>query len=320
LNELENSPGSALSILATRMPLASTFFITYVLLQGLTGSAQMILNIVGLVMYHLSKKLFASTPRTVWNLTAKLPPIYWGVMFPPVVLVFATGITYSTIAPLILPYVAIFFLLYRMCYRYMFLYVYDNNSYSNTHGRAFYTAVLHTFVGFYIFLLTMLGICILKQVIGPTILVFLGLIMTIVFNRYFDGKYSHLFRYIPVEEFDRTEGAPPAAPATASVDHVDDHSSEEHGRSQVSTPGVDIASIVTMVDRDDIAIRYLPPEMRKPTPLIWIPRDEDGRAVAKVQSFAQDGISVSCAGAEWENKEIVINNDQVPLKEEELLA
>ncbi|KAG8679097.1 hypothetical protein FRC08_017225, partial [Ceratobasidium sp. 394] len=50
---LLNDPGSIATILAQKLPEASTFFLTYAILQGLAGSAGGLLQAVPLILYHV---------------------------------------------------------------------------------------------------------------------------------------------------------------------------------------------------------------------------------------------------------------------------
>ncbi|KAG8707763.1 hypothetical protein FRC08_000308 [Ceratobasidium sp. 394] len=50
---LVNNPGSIATILAQKLPEASTFFLTYAILQGLAGSAGGLLQAVPLILYYV---------------------------------------------------------------------------------------------------------------------------------------------------------------------------------------------------------------------------------------------------------------------------
>jgi hypothetical protein len=69
-----SNPTSILTILAQKLPEASSFFLTYAILQGLAGSAGSLLQIVPLVLYYVklyilgrwvSKKIMVGRGLTV---------------------------------------------------------------------------------------------------------------------------------------------------------------------------------------------------------------------------------------------------------------
>lgn len=56
------------SLLANKLPAASTFFLTYFLITGLTGGAGSLLQIVPLVIYYVKLYILGSTPRAVYGI------------------------------------------------------------------------------------------------------------------------------------------------------------------------------------------------------------------------------------------------------------
>ncbi|KAG8904310.1 hypothetical protein FRC01_008787, partial [Tulasnella sp. 417] len=65
---LLNNPSSVPTLLASNLPQASTFFLTYITLQGLTGAAGGILQIVPLIVYYVKLILLGSTPRSIYKI------------------------------------------------------------------------------------------------------------------------------------------------------------------------------------------------------------------------------------------------------------
>jgi hypothetical protein len=63
-----NDPGSVINLLANKLPAASTFFLTYFIVTGLSGSAGSLLQIAGLVVYYVKLYLLGSTPRAVFSI------------------------------------------------------------------------------------------------------------------------------------------------------------------------------------------------------------------------------------------------------------
>lgn len=132
---LVRNPTSAISLLATNVPKASTFFITYVLLSALNSSGLTMLQIGPLIITFIFNRFFTKTPRAYFNLWSSLGSVDFGQLIPQQTLVFAIGLIYSVIAPLVLPFVMLYFYLYYFVYMYQFLYSF--NTQIETGGVAF---------------------------------------------------------------------------------------------------------------------------------------------------------------------------------------
>lgn len=87
LPQLVKNPTSIPSLLATQLPQASNFFLTYTILQGLTGTASGFLQIVPLAIYYVKLFLMGSTPRSVYTIKYTLRNIQWGTLFPATTLI-----------------------------------------------------------------------------------------------------------------------------------------------------------------------------------------------------------------------------------------
>lgn len=282
LQQLIDNPASAINILATQMPKASVFFITYVLLQALTGISQQLLNLPKLCLQWLFIRM-AHTPRAKWNAYAELEPVAWGIVFPVNVLIFAIGMTFSVISPLILPFTALCFWLSIPAYRYTFLYLSDSRSV--LHGRAFLLALYHTFASLYIFLLTMFGIFLLKNTVGPAMVVLVGILITATANRFFIKQCSGLVRRIPAEAF-ATEAPPPSHPAAGTAMEMEEDP-------------------------------YLPPSIKPTCPTLWFPSDQQGRLATELDKLRQANIPVTEEGAQLlpistNKNSIIIDPERVP--------
>ncbi|KAF8138105.1 hypothetical protein K438DRAFT_1638463 [Mycena galopus ATCC 62051] len=93
---LLKNPGSVPSTLATKLPAASTFFLTYMILQGLSGAAGGFLQIVPLIVYYVKLFLLGSTPRSVYGIKYGARSVAWGTTFPGVTLLVVIGASCST--------------------------------------------------------------------------------------------------------------------------------------------------------------------------------------------------------------------------------
>ena len=76
------NPSSATSLLATDLPTASNFYISYFILQGLAISSGALLQIVGVILFKILGRLLDSTPRKMYKRWISLSGLGWGTVFP----------------------------------------------------------------------------------------------------------------------------------------------------------------------------------------------------------------------------------------------
>ncbi|KAF9976959.1 hypothetical protein BGZ73_007363 [Actinomortierella ambigua] len=195
---------TVINMLASNLPNASTFFVTYAMLQGLMGPFMELLQIAPLVLNILFTKLLARSPRQIWNIQGRLFAVNFGVTFPPQVLMFCIGILYSTMAPLVLPFVSWYFTVYYFVYRHQFLYVY--NQPIDSGGLIFPIAVKQAFTGIFISQITQIGLYILRtdaRLTPHIIISILQLIGTIFAFNYLKQAFNPLVTFLPVALFSK---------------------------------------------------------------------------------------------------------------------
>ncbi|KAG0298670.1 hypothetical protein BGZ98_000119 [Dissophora globulifera] len=197
---------SLITRFSQKLPQASTFFVTYVLLRGFTGPALELLQIVPLLLNFFFTRLLAKSPRQIWNVQGRLESVNYGVLFPQQTLIFCIGIVYSTIAPLILPFVTFYFTMHYFVYRHQFLYVYLQPV--ETGGLAFPKAVKQVYTGIFISQITLFGIFFMKQVsMGPAVpqlvLLFILIIITALSLRNLNEAFNPLVTFLPVALFSK---------------------------------------------------------------------------------------------------------------------
>ena len=79
---IAKQPSMALNILASQLPTASNFYISFFILQGLTISSAALLQLVGLILSKILGKLLDSTPRKMYKRYSSLSSLGWGTLFP----------------------------------------------------------------------------------------------------------------------------------------------------------------------------------------------------------------------------------------------
>jgi hypothetical protein len=84
-------PSSAASLLANKIPLSANFYISYIILQGLSFSSGALLQIVPLILGKILGKFLDSTPRKMYTRWSNLSGLGWGTVYPAVTLLTVVG-------------------------------------------------------------------------------------------------------------------------------------------------------------------------------------------------------------------------------------
>lgn len=210
------SPGSIPSLLATNLPQASTFFLTYILLQGLSGTAGGFLMAVTLILHYVKLKLLGSTPRSIYNLKYGARSVAWGTLFPATTLLVVIGLGYSVISPVINGLVCVCFVFFFMLYKYLFLWVLEQPASSDTGGLFFPKAINHIFVGLYVQQVLLAALFFLSSKGTPTpipegALMIVLILVTAVFHSMINNSYGPLLHSLPLSLVDRIEAQPQPA-------------------------------------------------------------------------------------------------------------
>ncbi|THU93637.1 DUF221-domain-containing protein [Dendrothele bispora CBS 962.96] len=210
LQDLLNSPASIPSTLARNLPQASTFFLTYVILQGLSGAAGGFLQIVPLVIYYVKLYLLGSTPRSVWGIKYGARSVAWGTLFPGITLLtviceylkysnwvlwscmadpfslLQIALSYSIISPIINGLACATFFLFYLLYKYLFLWA-------------------KTFTGLYLQMICLAALFFLARdensnasAVPEGALMIVLIVVTIFFNVIIKNSYGPLIHALPL--------------------------------------------------------------------------------------------------------------------------
>jgi hypothetical protein len=82
VSDIINKPTSAAQLLANKIPTASNFYISYIILQGLSFSAGALLQISGLIVGKILGKFLDNTPRKMYTRWSSLSGLGWGTVYP----------------------------------------------------------------------------------------------------------------------------------------------------------------------------------------------------------------------------------------------
>lgn len=82
VTKIISDPSSAASLLAEKIPKSANFYISYIILQGLTFSAGALLQIAPLILGKVLGRLLDGTPRKMYTRWASLAGLGWGTVYP----------------------------------------------------------------------------------------------------------------------------------------------------------------------------------------------------------------------------------------------
>lgn len=298
-----DDPSSATSLLASHLPSASNFYVSYIILQGLSFSSGALLQLVSLILSKILGKL-DKTPRKIYIRWSNLADLGWGTVYPFVTMLLVIGITYSCIAPLVMGFGSIGLYLFYFAYRYNLLYVY--NATIDTQGKSYTRALQHITVGCYLLMGCLIGLFAIgtgsnQAAIGPLVLMIIFFIFTVLYHVSLNNAMEPLIQYLPKnmeheEELLALNGAkastgtdgPSQTEATAGPSgsatlqnggQADDVDTAEKGLAHTSRPpSQPKANFFTKWLRPDIYCNYATMRHLVPNPLDVPPySDEDER-------------------------------------------
>lgn len=114
-------------------------------------------------MYYVKLTVFASTPRSVYEIKYSPRTSEWGTLFPAMTQLVVITLGYSIISPIINGLAFAAFFLFYFLYKYLFTWVNDQPHSSDTGGLFFPKAIQHIFVGLYIQQLCLCALFFLAQ-------------------------------------------------------------------------------------------------------------------------------------------------------------
>ncbi|KAL8170556.1 hypothetical protein V2J09_022360 [Rumex salicifolius] len=179
------------------IPMKATFFITYIMVDGWAGIAGEILRLKPLVIYHLKNMFLVKTERD--RERAMYPgSVDYPETLPSLQLYFLLGLVYSTVTPILLPFIIVFFMLAYLVYRHQIINVYDQHYES---AGAFWPQVHSRIIAsLLISQLLLMGLLSTKLAAKSTPLLIILPVLTIVFHQYCKRRFEPAFSKYPLEE------------------------------------------------------------------------------------------------------------------------
>ncbi|KAL7317681.1 hypothetical protein PS15m_004002 [Mucor circinelloides] len=181
----------------------STYWVNYVSLKGL-GVIVDLAQVVVLLTVTLRKLFTRPSPRQLQEFTRPTAfdyPLFYNVLL----FFFTVGLIYSVIAPLVLPFTMIYFLLATMVFKYLLMYVFVTAV--ETGGQIWRLLFNRLLVSTVLFQVIMIGVLNLKSARIPSLAVaplpLITILFKIICSRRFDNR---VYYYTPKMESTTTAG------------------------------------------------------------------------------------------------------------------
>lgn len=327
---IARDPTQIPTLLASNLPKASNFYLSYFILQGLTNAPDKLLNYSDLFEYLFYRKYLDLTPRQHFNRYTTMKNIPWAAQYPKFTTMLIIAVAYSCIAPLVLGFAFLGLSLFYLAFRYNMLYVYSIKIESN--GACYARTLQHVSVGVYLAELCLIGLLAARGAIGPLVILVILLLATVIFHTILDRLLAPLESYLPLEDPDAHEAEPLIS---AYDDNDDDDDIEASPYRHHHTLPVKLSTfilrpatsyITTSIRRsrstiafslhdptaredepptytaEQIRDAYLNPALTSKTMKLWLATDEVGVSERQVERNKSVGIECSEEGAWFDER------------------
>lgn len=204
VTQIVETPTKAMYLLSENLPKASNFYISYIILQGLTGASGTLLQIVNLVLFYLLGALLDKTPRKQFNRFSNLTTMSWGTVFPVFTNLAVIILTYSMISPIILLFSTVGFALLYIAYLHNLTYTYAEGP--DSRGMHYPRALFQTIVGVYLGQICLLGLFVVAKAWGPVVLEAIAIGVTVFVHVNLNGAFDQLMTVVPVDTMKPLDG------------------------------------------------------------------------------------------------------------------
>ncbi|XP_071706595.1 calcium permeable stress-gated cation channel 1-like [Rutidosis leptorrhynchoides] len=185
------------TIIGVAIPMKATFFITYIMVDGWSGTAGEILRLKPLIIYHLKNFFLVKTEK---DREEAMDPgsIGFNTGEPQIQFYFLIGLIYAVVTPLLTPFILVFFALAYVVYRHQIINVYNQEYESSAafwpdvHGRIIAALIISQ--------LLLMGLLSTKAAASSTPFLLALPIMTIGFHMYCKGRFEPAFIRYPLQE------------------------------------------------------------------------------------------------------------------------
>ncbi|QLG73538.1 hypothetical protein HG535_0F00480 [Zygotorulaspora mrakii] len=202
--QIAQTPTNAMGLLAGNLPKSSNFFISYIILTGMSISSGTLAQIIPVFFYYVFGYLFDNTPRKKYSRFTDLDAPSWGTTFPVYTNLAVIIFAYSVISPIILLFGAAGFFLLYVAYLYTLMYV--QKEAPDLRGICYPRALFQTLVGVYLGQVCLLGLFSVGKGWGPIVLQVVGIIVTVLLHLKLNDAFDSLMHYVPVDTMKPLDG------------------------------------------------------------------------------------------------------------------
>lgn len=195
--EIIRSPSQIVNLLSRSLPQYSSFFINYIILLTLVVIPIYTLRIAQLFL-HFFFKFILRFPQPILNRFHLPVPFPYGAVYPLLLLVFIVCMTYSTLAPLILPFGMIYFLCTWFLLQYMLRFIHQIKY--ETGGTLTSQCIFRLLLGASVAQLTMVGYFSLKKGYPQSVFMMLLFMATAAFTIYLYNRYASVENHLAIQE------------------------------------------------------------------------------------------------------------------------
>lgn len=175
---------------------------TYFILQGTASAADSILNYQDLLEYLFYDRFWTRTPRDKYEVFVDMKGIPYGKLYPKFTNLFVIALAYACIAPLVIGFATVGFVLYYACYKHQFLYVCKSKL--KTRGEMYKRALQQMTTGVYLAEVCLLGLFGARKGFAQTACIIALLVTTALVNAATDCMLGPLEAFLGVDSWQRT--------------------------------------------------------------------------------------------------------------------
>ncbi|KAI5358512.1 Putative calcium-dependent channel, 7TM region phosphate [Septoria linicola] len=329
--KIAKDPRSAPELLASSLPKASNFYLTYFILQGTTSAANNLLDYSELFEYLFYEYFWNKTPREKYQTYAQMRGTPWAAWYPKFTNFLIIATAYACVQPLILGFASVGVAMFYLSYRYALLYVRQTKI--DTKGEAYKRALQQMPTGLYLAELCLIGLFGARKAAVQTALMIVLLVLTAIANLILDRMLQPLELYLGVDKWQAQEVPLLAEERGTHPDNIDPNdeaalhaASHGHrlGLNKLPGPAPRWASdffdgIISSarektkswleeddgtegesfsLSDEDIKKAYIAPAFTSKTPKLWIPSDKYGISKLEIEQNEKEGIKTTDEAAE----------------------
>jgi len=150
LANIDEVAGQAPTLLAEKLPNASIFFLTFILVSTFTAAAKAYSRAIPTALWALRFILAGNTPRKTFLKKYSMDKFAWATTWPPICLLICICIVYSVIQPVMTLLTMVAFIMLYAAHKYLLFWVADQPDSLETGGLFYIKALRTVFVALYL--------------------------------------------------------------------------------------------------------------------------------------------------------------------------